>query len=219
MEKEKKIDNLELYNKVKEVPITAKKTIGAGRLKGYTDINPMYRIKTLTEQFGICGIGWKAPIKNKEIIEGANSEKIAIVDIELFVKVNGEWSEPIDGTGGSSFIAKESKGLYTNDECFKMAYTDALSVACKSLGIGADVYWEKDRTKYDNQKDENQPTKSAKNATVENVSPATKTQIETITKLAGERLKAVLDFEKITLETLDVVKASEIIKKLKGENK
>ena len=29
-----------------------------------------------------------------------------------------------------------------------MAYTDALSVSCKQLGIGADVYWEKDRTKY-----------------------------------------------------------------------
>lgn len=158
--KEKKINNLELYDKVRLVPISAKKTISAGRLKGYTDINPMYRIKTLTEQFGVCGIGWKAPIKNKEIIEGANDEKIAIVDIELFIKVNGEWSEPIDGTGGSSFIAKESKGLYTNDECFKMAYTDALSVACKSLGIGADVYWEKDRTKYDKQNEET-PQKKA----------------------------------------------------------
>lgn len=79
--------------------------------------------------------------KNKEIIDGANGEKIAIVDIELYVKVNGEWSEPIEGTGGSSFIAKEKNGLYTSDECFKMAYTDAISVACKSLGMGADVYW------------------------------------------------------------------------------
>ena len=29
-----------------------------------------------------------------------------------------------------------------------MATTDAISVACKSLGMGADVYWDKDRTKY-----------------------------------------------------------------------
>ena len=27
--------------------------------------------------------------------------------------------------------------------------TDAISVACKSLGVGADVYWDKDSTKYD----------------------------------------------------------------------
>ena len=51
-------DNLELYNKVRSVPKEAQKPIQAGRLKGMTDINPMWRIKTLTEQFGACGKGW-----------------------------------------------------------------------------------------------------------------------------------------------------------------
>lgn len=36
----------------------------------------------------------------------------------------------------------------TSDECYKMAYTDAISVAAKALGIGADVYWAAGRTKY-----------------------------------------------------------------------
>ena len=134
-------DNLSIYNKLKTVPDEAKKKIKGGRLNGMTDIKPMWRIEKLTEIFGMCGFGWKAPIKNKEIIEGANGEKIAIVDIDLFVKVNGEWSEAIEGTGGSMLVTKETKGLYTSDECFKMAYTDAISVACKSLGMGADVYW------------------------------------------------------------------------------
>ena len=135
------MNNLQIYNQLKSVPEEAKKKITGGRLNGMTDIKPMWRIEKLTEIFGVCGIGWKTIIKNKEIIEGANNEKIAIVDIELYVKVNDEWSEPIEGTGGSSFISKEKNGLYTSDECFKMAYTDALSVACKSLGMGADVYW------------------------------------------------------------------------------
>ena len=38
--------------------------------------------------------------------------------------------------------------LYLSDEAYKMAYTDALSVACKALGIAADVYYEKDKSKY-----------------------------------------------------------------------
>ena len=114
-----------------------------------TDINPMWRIKTLTEQFGVCGIGWKYVITDKRLEQGANGEIAAFVDIDLYVKVDGEWSEPIPGTGGSSFVAKERNGMYTSDECFKMALTDALSVACKALGFAADVYWEKDRTKYD----------------------------------------------------------------------
>lgn len=135
------MENLEIYNQIKEVPEEARKKIGGGRLKGMTDIKPMWRIQKLTEIFGVCGFGWKAPIKNKEIIEGANGEKIAIVDIDLYVKIDGKWSDPIEGTGGSSFVAKESNGYYTSDECYKMAYTDAISVACKSLGMGADVYW------------------------------------------------------------------------------
>ena len=52
------MDNLELYEKVRAVPDSAKKKISGGRMNGKTDINPMWRIKTLTEQFGPCGIGW-----------------------------------------------------------------------------------------------------------------------------------------------------------------
>lgn len=135
------MENLEIYKQIEDVPEVAKKSITGGRLRGMTDIKPMWRIEMLTQLFGPCGIGWKAPITKKEIIEGADGEKIAVVDIDLYYKYNGEWSEPVQGTGGSSFIAKEKNGYYTSDECFKMAYTDALSVACKSLGMGAKVYW------------------------------------------------------------------------------
>lgn len=143
------MDNLQIYNEVREVPEIAKKPIIGGRLKGKTDINPMWRIKTLTEQFGVCGIGWYYKIKEKKLETGANGEIAAFVDIDLFIKVDGEWSFGIPGTGGSMFIASEKNGLYTSDECYKMALTDALSVACKALGIGADVYWDKDNTKYE----------------------------------------------------------------------
>ena len=145
------MSNLKLYNAVRSVPENAKKRITGGRLSGMTDINPMWRIKTLTEQFGICGIGWKYVITDKRLEQGANGEIAAFVDIDLYIKIDGEWSEPIPGTGGSMFVAKERNGMYTSDECFKMALTDALSVACKALGFAADVYFEKDRTKYDTQ--------------------------------------------------------------------
>ena len=151
------MENLEIYEKIKEVPKEARKKITGGRLSGMTDIKPMWRIEKLTEIFGPVGLGWYAPVIKREIIEGANNEKIAVVDINLFVnyktpyKLDDDlWSEPIYGTGGSSFIAKEKNGLYTSDECFKMAYTDALSVACKMLGMGADVYW--GDSKYDTSK-------------------------------------------------------------------
>ena len=143
------MENLAIYNAVRSVPDSAKRRIEAGRLKGKTDINPMWRIKALTETFGPCGFGWKYVITDKRLEQGANGEVAAFLDIVLFVKADGVWSDAIPGTGGSAFVAKEKNGPYTSDECFKMALTDAISVACKALGFGADVYWEADRSKYD----------------------------------------------------------------------
>lgn len=144
------MENLSIYESTRRVPDTALKQITAGRLKGKSDINPMWRIKTLTEQFGPCGIGWYYEIVSQWLERGGNDDVAGFCNINLYVKINGEWSKPIAGTGGSSFITKESKGLYTSDEVFKMALTDAISVACKALGFGADVYWSQDRTKYSN---------------------------------------------------------------------
>lgn len=140
--------NMEIYNAVRTVPENAKKPIYAGRLKGMTDINPMWRIQALTEQFGPVGIGWYYKTVRQWVEEGADGVKCAFVDIELYIKHNNEWSMPIEGTGGNSFVAKEKSGLYTSDEAFKMALTDAISVACKALGFGADVYWQAGRSKY-----------------------------------------------------------------------
>lgn len=139
---------LDLYNRVRIVPEEAKKPIKGGRLNGMTDINPMWRIKVLTSEYGPCGIGWfYKPVK--KWTEQAGGETVAFVDIELFIKVDGEWSQPICGTGGSKLSQNERNGLFVSDECYKMATTDAISVACKQLGIGADVYFGADRTKYD----------------------------------------------------------------------
>lgn len=189
---------LELYNKVRQVPIEAKKPIQGGRLKGFTDINPMWRIKVLTEQFGACGQGWYYEITNKEIVEGANGEKVAFLDLNLYVNYGDghgeEWSKPIPGTGGSSFIAKERSGLYTSDECYKMALTDALGVAMKSLGVAADVYFEKDRSKYDKQEDEPLPQAPK----VDTISEPQQKRLFAISQGNNDLVKEVLDQRRLT---------------------
>lgn len=149
--------NLDLYNKLKVVPAEAIKPIQNGRLKGKSDINPMWRIKTMTEHFGVCGIGWKYVI-TKQWTETYGTETKAYCNIDLFVKVDGQWSDAIQGTGGSSEVTMERNGSYVSDECYKMALTDALSVAMKALGVGADIYFEKGKSmdyssKYDMQED------------------------------------------------------------------
>ena len=147
------MEKMDIYSKGRAVPDKAKRPIQAGRLKGKTDINPMWRIKVLTEMFGPCGVGWRYEITDQWIVPAGDQGQVAaFCNINLYYKIDidGEWSAPVPGTGGNMFVAQESKGLYVNDECYKSALTDAISVACKALGIGADVYWNEDSTKYTN---------------------------------------------------------------------
>lgn len=137
-------ENMELYNEFRACPAEAKKKITGGNLNGKTDINPMWRIKRLTEEFGPCGFGWKIQIVRTWIEEGADGVRVANVQINLYVHYKGEWSEAIPGIGGATIVDKQTKGLVTDDDAFKKAYTDAQSVACKALGIAADVYFERD---------------------------------------------------------------------------
>lgn len=156
------MENLTIYNLGRAVPEQALKPITAGRLKGMSDINPMWRIKKLTEIFGACGLGWWYEITDKRLEMGKDNEIRAFVDIALYYEYEGKTSHPVYGTGGSSFVTTEKNGAYVSDECFKMALTDAISVAAKALGIGADVYFAKDRTKYDASVTEDKPKATQK---------------------------------------------------------
>ena len=135
--------NMKIYEAGRSVPKEAQKEFNNGRFSG-TDINPMWRIKKLTEIFGPAGVGWYVGDVN-ERAEEHGDVTMAIVNLNLYVKIsNDEWSKPIYGTGGNVLLQKGKP----SDEGYKMAYTDALSVACKALGIGADIYFQKDATKY-----------------------------------------------------------------------
>ena len=135
------MENLEIYNNLSEVPDWAKKKIKGGDISGMTDISPQWRIKAMTEQFGVVGIGWYYEV-TKQWLEPHGSTVSAFVNINLYIKVGNEWSKPIPGNGGNIFAREVKDKDYTkvSDECYKMATTDALSVAMKMLGVGADVY-------------------------------------------------------------------------------
>ena len=137
--------NLRFYENLRSCPETALRTIQAGRLKGKSDINPVWRIKAMTETFGPCGIGWRYEITRQwELTFG--QEVKAFVNINLYyMDEDGVWSLPIPGTGGATLVEVGKQGLYVNDEGYKMALTDALSVAMKALGVAADVYYSRDK--------------------------------------------------------------------------
>lgn len=141
------MENLAIYEVLRNVPQEAQKSFSNGRFSG-TDINPMWRIKKLTETFGACGVGWYVEVVNREFVKSDNGEVAAFVSVNLFVKHEGEWSKPIYGEGGNMFVKNTKSGVSISDEAYKMAYTDAISNASKMLGLGADIWFANDRTKY-----------------------------------------------------------------------
>ena len=144
------MEKMEIYEKSRVCPPNALRPILGGKLKGKSDINPVWRIKQLTELFGACGIGWKLCNTKYWTEPGADGEVSAWCSTELKIRVDGEWSDGIEGVGGSMLVELERGKLVTNDEAFKMAYTDALSIACKALGMAADIYFDKDKSSRDN---------------------------------------------------------------------
>lgn len=153
-EEEIRQNNMRFYERLRQVPPHAIKTIAAGRLKGMSDINPVWRIKIMTEAFGPCGIGWKYEIV-KQWHDVFGQEVKAFTNVNLYIKVDDQWSAPIPGTGGATIVEINSKGYtYVNDEGFKMALTDAMGVCMKSLGVAADIYFSKDKVQFDTKYDQ-----------------------------------------------------------------
>lgn len=210
-------ENMRYYDHARHVPDTALKAFNNGRFSG-TDINPMWRIKTLTELFGPAGIGWYYEVISERSERLSDDTVIAIVDLNLYIKDGNEWSKPIYGTGGNQLVSKTKNGVSTSDEGYKMALTDALSVACKALGIGADVYYSNDKTKYtkDNQLPDNKPKPRTFNP---NKGTVTVEQVDLIYQIAAPIQIAALEKQYgNTLERMSEAKAAEAIAKLKGEH-
>lgn len=145
------MNNLDMYNRYAQPPKEALKEFNNGRFKG-TDINPMWRIMVLTKEYGECGFGWYCDVNRMWKEESPSTNEIMVFcQVSLHVKRDGEWSKPIVGVGGNTFVAARKNGLQASDEAYKMAYTDALGIACKALGIGADVWWKNPDSKYEQQ--------------------------------------------------------------------
>ena len=154
-------DNMELWNKVSKPPPEALKQITGGRLSGMTDIKPQWRVQALTEALGACGDGWQFTIERLWTEPGSEGQVMAFAHVSLFARLHDTYSDAIPGIGGSMLIAKESKGLHSSDEAFKMAVTDALGSAMKMLGVAAEVYmgnWTGSKYKDENPKSDPKPT-------------------------------------------------------------
>ena len=147
---------MRIYNAARSVPADAVSPISGGPLKGKSNISPQWRFQKLSELFGVCGEGWKVEQVSRWTESTGQGEVAVFCEVNLYVKIDGAWSEPIFGQGGNMLMRRATEWvngqpvqtIHIDDEAYKKAYTDAVSVACKALGFAADVYYKQEETKY-----------------------------------------------------------------------
>lgn len=123
------LKTMRFWNKLANVPKEHLKSFSkAGGFRG-TDIKPQWRIQVMTDVFGPCGIGW-GMTKPEFTMQGPNCHCTVGVWI---TDENGTRSEPVWGVGGTA-------SGRSDDELFKMSYTDALGNALVKIGVASDIY-------------------------------------------------------------------------------
>ena len=119
-----------------------------GGFKG-TAINATSIQKTLTEQFGPCGIGWKFVLEDDRIVEGHKLTsgdlcKLHVIRGHLDYCIGDKWYSTGPQFGQTTLVGEhgdyEKRYTYTDEEAPKKSITDCIGKCAATLGIGADVY-------------------------------------------------------------------------------
>jgi hypothetical protein len=196
------------YEAMKRPPQDALKTIPMGPLKGKSDINPQWKYEVMTEQFGLCGIGWRFEIVDRQTVPVPTGEVMIFVTVNLYVKDGDDWSAAIPGTGGDFIVKKDKNGIHGDDEGVKKAITDALGNALKMVGVAADIYRGMYNTKYNKYTDSGtqRPYNTQNTANKGNYTSQQKQSVKT-----GNTPKTVDDYYALTIEWAKEHKAVTLI--------
>lgn len=129
-------DKTALWDKLgKTDPQHTKKFKRSGGFEG-TAIKPMFSYRRMTEEFGPCGVGWGIGEPSFQVVPAAE-------EILVYCTVSVWHEKPeqrVFGVGGDKVAGKNKYGVSTDDEAFKKAFTDAVTNALKTIGVGADVH-------------------------------------------------------------------------------
>jgi hypothetical protein len=127
-------DRIRVWNSCQSTPSEYLKDFKkAGGFSGKS-IDPVYRIRKLTELFGPCGQGW-CFVQEDQWSESGSGAYVVYVRGHLW------WKDP--ETGATYQTMSHTGGTVADrapDEAYKMAETDALGKCCLDLGMSADVY-------------------------------------------------------------------------------
>jgi hypothetical protein len=135
--------NLRIWHSVKKTdPSYTKPFSRAGGFKG-TDINPLWRMMRMTEEFGPIGQGWGYEVLETRFDHLTDGQALVFALVKVWYREDGQTERYEVGPqwGGTQLIAARKDGkLFVDDEAPKKAVTDGITKCLSYLGVSADVY-------------------------------------------------------------------------------
>jgi len=137
------VKNLSLWESVETTDPTMTKLVDDYGQR-FTSIDPQYRKKLITEQFGIYGIKWGVVTdseKYKRITYHNNSVLLQYTAVVFYIHTGRRYTFPIASSIEEAYYTKKGAGHYkVDDEAIKKVRTSALMKGFTDLGFNADVY-------------------------------------------------------------------------------
>lgn len=111
--------------------------------------NATYLVRRATETFGPCGIGWGWDVLADRYEDGHDiltsdgavigRVKTHVVRIKLWYIYHEKRGE-IEHFGQTTYVGKDNRGIFTDEEHAKKSLTDAIVKALSCIGFAAEIY-------------------------------------------------------------------------------
>jgi len=144
---------MEIWNAVSDSDPKFLKRVSFGQ-RSFLSIDPMYQVRSATEQFGPVGLGWGWHSRT-QFINLSNGDCACVSEVTIW---HGERHNEYGPFPGCRKFFDAAKGR-TSEDAPKMSVTDGLTKALSHLGFNADVFLgEHDGNKYSDKNAGNKTT-------------------------------------------------------------
>lgn len=131
--------NMEFWEKVKKTDPGRVKPITGKQYKGNSP-QPYYLVERMTEEFGMCGIGWGIDIVNERMERLSEHEVLHVAVIKLWYKHEGERGEITQIGQTKAAYMKKDGGVMVDEDAPKKSVTDAMTKCMSYLGFAGDIF-------------------------------------------------------------------------------
>lgn len=133
------MSNREFWDKVKKTDPSRVKAITGKQYKGNSP-QPYYLVERMTEEFGMCGIGWGVDILSERMERLTETDVLHVAVVELWY-VQGDKRGTIQQVGQTKAAYMTSKGsMMVDEDAPKKSVTDAMTKCMSYLGFSGDIF-------------------------------------------------------------------------------